>query len=169
MLETILQFDRRAVSLAEKVLGFLSDWFAITWRGAAEILLGVMLVCGVSWAWHDRSPIQILLFLLAGFGIKSLVVSGRTRAGIIFRSTAASLARTLLLPFALSHVAYFFHHSVAFDDRLVAIADWSAVLLFYVLATGESGERSRKRAMSWDKVKALFGTGWVVAPARAED
>lgn len=169
MLENILQFDRRAVSLAEKLLGFLSDSFAITWRAAAEVLLGVMLVCGVSWAWHDRSPVQVFLFLLAGFGMKSLVVAGRTRAGILFRSTAASLARTLMLPFALSHVAYFFHHSAAFGDRLVAIADWSALLLFYLLATGESGERSRKRAMSWDKVKALFGTGWVVAPSVAEE
>lgn len=169
MLESILQFDRRAVSLAEKLLGFLTDSFAITWRAAAEVLLGIMLICGVSWAWQDHSPTQILLFLLAGFGIKSLVVAGRTRAAILFRSTAAALARTLMLPFALSHVAWFFHHTVSLDDRLVAIADWSALLLFYLLATGESGERSRKRAMSWDRIKALFGTGWVVAPASAEE
>lgn len=169
MLESLLQFDRRAVSLAEKTLGFLSDCFFITWRAAVEILLGVMLVCGVCWAWQDRSPGQILLILLAGFGIKSLVVAGRTRATILFRSTAASLARTVMLPLALSHVAWFFHHPVALNDGLVAVADWSALLLFYLLATGESGERSRKRAMSWDKVKALFGTGWVVAPAPAEN
>jgi hypothetical protein len=169
MLEKILQFDHRAVSLTEKLLGFLGDSFAITWRGVAEVLLGIMLICGISWAWQDRSPVQILLFLLAGFGIKSLVVAGRTRACILFRSTAASLARTLMLPFALSHVAYFVHHSAAFDDRLVAVADWSALLLFYLLATGESGERSRKRAMSWDRIKALFGTRWVVTPAPAEE
>lgn len=168
MLESILQFDRRAVAFAEKLLGMLTDWFAITWRGAAEILLGIMLVCGISWAWHDRSPSQVLLFLLAGFGIKSLVVTGRTRASILFRSTTASLARTLMLPFGLSHVAYFFHHSAGFGDRLVAIADWCALLLFYLLATGESGER-RKSAMNWDRIKALFGTGWVVAPASAEE
>jgi hypothetical protein len=128
-----------------------------------------MLVCGVSWAWQDRSPVEILLILIAGFGIKSLIVAGRTRASILFRSTTASLARTLMLPLALSHVAYFFHHSVALSDGLVAVADWSALLLFYLLATGESGERSRKRAMSWDKVKGLFGTGWVVTPAPAQE
>lgn len=169
MLESLLQFDRRAISLAENFLGFLSDSFAITWRGAAEILLGIMLVCGISWAWQDRSPGEILLILLAGFGIKSLVVAGRTRASILLRSTTASLARTLMLPLALSHVAYFFHHSVVLSDGLVAVADWSALLLFYLLATGESGERSRKRATSWDRIKALFGTGWVVTPAPAEE
>lgn len=169
MLENILQFDRRAVSLVENTLGFLGDCFAITWRAVAEVLLGVMLVCGITWAWHDRNPGQILLLLLVGFALKALIVAGRQRTGILFRGTLAALVRTALLPFALAHVSWFLYHPASRGDMLVAIADWSAVLLFYLLAAGESGLQRRKRSAGWDRIKALFGTGWVVAPAPAEE
>ena len=169
MLETIIQLDQRLIGIVEKGLEFLSDWFAITWKLAAEVLLGLMVLCGVTWAWHDHNPGQMLLLLVSGFGIKTLVVAGRNRASMLFRSHMAALVRTILLPLVLAHVSYFVHHSAGAGDRLLAVADWSALLLLYLLAAGTDGLRSRKRAASWDRIKALFGTGWVVTPAPAEE
>ncbi|HET7346904.1 MAG TPA: hypothetical protein VFJ10_06215 [Acidobacteriaceae bacterium] len=169
MLETIIQLDQRLIGIVEKALEFLSDWFAITWKLAAEVLLGLMVLCGVTWAWHDHNPGQMLLLLVSGFGIKTLVVAGRNRASMLFRSRMAALVRTILLPLVLAHVSYFVHHPAGAGDRLLAVADWSALLLLYLLAAGTDGLRSRKRAASWDRIKALFGTGWVVAPAPAEE
>lgn len=169
MLETIIQLDQRLIGIVEKALEFLSDWFAITWKLAAEVLLGLMVLCGVTWAWHDHNPGQMLLLLVSGFGIKTLMVAGRNRASMLFRSRMAALVRTILLPLVLAHVSYFVHHPAGAGDRLLAVADWSALLLLYLLAAGTDGLRSRKRAASWDRIKALFGTGWVVAPAPAEE
>lgn len=169
MFETIIQFDLRAVGIVEKALEFMSDWFALTWKIAAEVLLGIMVLCGVMWAWHDHYPGQMLLLLLSGFGIKTLVVAGRSRASMLFRSRMAALVRTILLPMVLAHVFYFMHHQAGTGDRLLAVADWSALLLLYLLAAGTDGLRNRKRAASWDRIKALFGTGWVVTPAPAEE
>lgn len=169
MFQNILDFDNRAVCLVEKILEFLGEWFAVTWKRAAEVLVAVTLTCGVSWAWHDRSPGQMLLMLLTGFGLMSSVVAGQKRASVMFRSQIAACARTVMLPFALAHISYFLHHPHASDDRLLAVADWSALLLFYLLAAGESRLGSRRRAVAWDKIRAMFGTGWVVAPAPAEE
>jgi len=169
MLETIIQLDQRLIGIVEKGLEFLSDWFAISWKLAAEVLLGLMVLCGVTWAWHDHNPGQMLLLLVSGFGIKTLVVAGRNRASMLFRSHMAALVRTILLPLVLAHVSYFLHHPAGAGDRLLAVADWSALLLLYLLAAGTDGLRSRKRAASWDRIKALFGTGWVVTPAPAEE
>jgi hypothetical protein len=168
MFERIIEFDHRAVCLMERVLEFLGDWFALTWRRAAEVLVAVTLACGVTWAWHDHNPGQLLLMLLAGFGLMSSVLAGQQRASLMFRSRIAACARTMLLPFALAHISYFLHHPGAGDDRLLAAADWSAMLLFYLLAVGGSGAGNRRRAAAWERLKAMFGTGWVVTPAPAE-
>ncbi len=156
--------DRYLIDTLESFYTWTNEWFNVDHRRAEVFMRYYFLASSVI----VPGPIWLRIFLcVTGIwvwcGMREMsAVPDRVR---VTRRYYGEILRCYILFMCLSiafTLIYFPPHR--WEDWASATRLIDYAVFTYSICIGDSGERGKRRAESLSKIKALFGTEWIVAP-----